>query len=160
MPSTGWVQPATEAVPVTSRPSPSVEAVGHHAASNRLDATFASDNSAGLDTTAAAAIAEANDGFSLAYGEDRWSDAAHRSIEEHFGSEVTAYFVSSGTAANVLAVGSLPQIGSQVICSAGAHLYNDEAGAIEALTRCSMRALPHHMGKMSAADWSVFSRAS
>ncbi|MFW6033490.1 MAG: threonine aldolase family protein [bacterium] len=113
-----------------------------------LDASFASDNSAGVAPEVAAALAAAGGGFCAAYGDDEASREAGRLLAEQFGPGIAAYFVGTGTAANVLAIGSLAQPGDQVLVASSAHAYNDEAGAIEALTRCAMRPLPHGAGKV------------
>lgn len=115
-----------------------------------LDASFTSDNSAGLHPRVRAAILDADRGFAGAYGDDEVSERARTRLSQVFGSEVAVQFASTGTAANLLAIATISSPGNQVLCSPVAHVLNDEGGAIESIARCSMRAVPHSQGKVDA----------
>jgi threonine aldolase len=92
---------------------------------------FASDNAAGVAPEILAAIAAANDGSALAYG----NDAATRRVElrfaELFEHEVAVFLVPTGTAANALAIAHLAPPWGAVLCHAEAHIATDECGAPE-----------------------------
>src|ERR671912_593059 len=64
--------------------------------------SFASDNNAGVHPKVLEAIAAANEGHVVAYGDDPYTDAAVELFREHFGKDVDVYFVFGGTGANVL----------------------------------------------------------
>lgn len=92
---------------------------------------FASDNAAGFCPEAAAALAEANVGYSPAYGEDRWTQQAADKIREVFETDCEVFFTFNGTAANSLALSALCASYHGVICTDVAHVETDECGGPE-----------------------------
>ena len=92
---------------------------------------FASDNYAGICPEALQAMAEANIGHALPYGEDGWTGRVCDMLREIFETDCEVFFVFNGTAANSLALASLCQPYHSVICSANAHVETDECGAPE-----------------------------
>jgi threonine aldolase len=92
---------------------------------------FASDNAVGVAPEILAAIAAANSGGALAYG----NDAVTRRVEQHFADlfehEVAVFLVPTGTAANALAIAHLAPPWGAVLCHAEAHIATDECGAPE-----------------------------
>jgi len=92
---------------------------------------FASDNAAGVAPEILAAIAAANVGSALAYG----NDAATRRVEQRFAElferEVAVFLVPTGTAANALAIAHLTPPWGAVLCHAEARIATDECGAPE-----------------------------
>jgi threonine aldolase len=94
---------------------------------------FFSDNAAAACPEALAAIAEANR-LDTAYDGDAWSRRLDDAFSELFETRVTALWVSTGTAANALALAALcPPFGS-IVCHRDAHIQNDECGAPEFYT--------------------------
>ncbi len=92
---------------------------------------FASDNYAGICPEAWAAMARANDGSCVAYGDDEWTARAANAFRDLFETDCEVFFVFNGTAANSLALASLCQSYHSVICAASAHVETDECGAPE-----------------------------
>jgi len=92
---------------------------------------FASDNYAGTCPEAWAALAAANAGHAISYGDDGHTEAACRAIAQLFGCDCDVYFVFNGTAANSLALAALCQSYHSVICPDSAHVETDECGAPE-----------------------------
>ena len=92
---------------------------------------FASDNYAGTCPEVWAALQQADQGLSPAYGADSWSTEACRKISDFFEAECDTYFVFNGTAANSLALASLCQSYHSVICHELAHVETDECGGPE-----------------------------
>jgi len=92
---------------------------------------FASDNTAGICPEAWASTAEANHGFSPAYGDDDWTRRAADRLRDLFETDCEVYFVFGGTAANSLSLAALCQSYHSVICHERAHLERDECGAPE-----------------------------
>jgi hypothetical protein len=90
---------------------------------------FISDNIAGASPKVMAAIAAANDGPASAYGTDGWTQAAERRIAEIFEREFAVFLVTSGTAANALALASLNRPWGAVITHDESHdyIYNGAA---------------------------------
>src|SRR5271157_2455629 len=68
---------------------------------------FASDNTAGIAPPILDAIARANDGSALAYGDDATTAGVERRLSELFERDVAAFLVPTGTAANALAIAQM-----------------------------------------------------
>src|SRR5437868_9148587 len=69
---------------------------------------FASDNVYGIHPKILAAIQAANQGTSPSYGYDDYSKRAEERLPEVFEKDVRAFLVTTGTAANGLALSELP----------------------------------------------------
>ncbi|MBV9484215.1 MAG: low specificity L-threonine aldolase [Acidobacteria bacterium] len=110
---------------------------------------FASDNNAGVHPQILNAIAEANQGHVVGYGEDPYTRSAVAKFEEHFGDEIEVFFVFNGTAANVLSLTALTRSYHAVLCTQSAHIYTDECGAPERFTGCKLIPVPSPGGKLT-----------
>jgi threonine aldolase len=110
---------------------------------------FASDNNAGVHPEILAAIARANKGHVVAYGDDPYTCSAIRKFEEHFGNDIAVFFTFNGTGANVLGLQALTRSFQSVLCSDYSHIYTDECGAPEKHTGCKLIPLPHQVGKIA-----------
>jgi threonine aldolase len=111
--------------------------------------SFASDNNAGVHPEVLDAIARANRGHVVAYGDDDYTRAAVKKFEEHFGSGIDVYFTFNGTGANVLGLQALNRPYHAVLCSDYAHIYTDECAAPEKHTGCKLIPLAHQDGKIT-----------
>lgn len=92
---------------------------------------FISDNTAGASAPVMAAIAAASDGNSPAYGTDAWTQRVERLFSELFEHEVAVFLVTSGTAANALALACLTRPWGAVLTHQESHAADDECGAPE-----------------------------
>jgi threonine aldolase len=92
---------------------------------------FGSDNYAGICPEAWAALAEANQGHAVSYGEDPWTARAADLIREVFETHCEVFFVFNGTAANALSLASTGQSYHSILCHEIAHVETDECGAPE-----------------------------
>jgi threonine aldolase len=89
---------------------------------------FFSDNAAPAHPAVIDAIAESNR-MDTAYDGDEWSSRLDGAFSDLFETKVRALWVTTGTAANCLALAALcPPFGG-IICHHDAHIENDEAGA-------------------------------
>ncbi|MFW2335457.1 threonine aldolase family protein [Ilumatobacter sp.] len=88
---------------------------------------FGSDNQAGASERVLAAITEAYRCHDDAYGDDHHTAAANEVLRATFDTDLEAYFVSSGTAANMLALSAMVQPWDGVICHHQAHVLLDES---------------------------------
>jgi threonine aldolase len=95
---------------------------------------FASDNAAGASPLVLEALLAANHGAVPAYGSDPYSTRAKTMLNDVFEREVTAFFVTTGTAANALALGALCPPWGAIFGHHHAHIANDECGAPEMFT--------------------------
>jgi threonine aldolase len=110
---------------------------------------FASDNYAGIHPEVLAAIAAANDGHQVAYGEDVYTARLQEVMAEHFGEGVEAFPVFNGTGANVIGLQSmLPRWGA-VICAQTAHINTDENAAPERVAGLKLLTVPTPDGKLT-----------
>ena len=111
--------------------------------------SFASDNNAGVHPEIIKAIAAANQGHVVGYGDDNYTAAAVRQFKHHFGEDVEVFFVFNGTAANCLSLKALTNSYHAVIRSEAAHIYVDECGAPEKFTGCKLIPIPTEDGKLT-----------
>ncbi len=110
---------------------------------------FASDNYAGVHPEILAAIAEANGGHQVAYGEDVYTAKLQEVVRQHFGERAEAFPVFNGTGANVTALTSvLPRWGA-VVATSTAHIHTDENGAPERISGLKLLTVPTPDGKLS-----------
>ena len=89
---------------------------------------FFSDNAARVHPKVMEAIAAA-DQVDTAYDGDEWSRRLDSAFSDLFGREVRAFWVTSGTAANCLALAALCPPYRGILCHEDAHIEVDEAGA-------------------------------
>lgn len=95
---------------------------------------FSSDTAAPAHPAILEALAEANTGPAPSYGADRWMAAAKAALCEAFETDLDMWLLSSGTAANALALSLVcPPLGA-IACHAEAHIERDERGAPEFYT--------------------------
>ncbi len=92
---------------------------------------FASDNTAGVAPEIMAALARANEGFTLGYGNDAWTKRAEQRIADAFNHDVAVSFVTTGTACNALAIAHFTPPWGAVLCHEDSHINTDECGAPE-----------------------------
>jgi threonine aldolase len=116
---------------------------------NQPTRSFASDNNAGVHPEIIEAIARANQGHVVAYGDDPYTRSAVAKFKEHFGPDIDVFFTFNGTGANVLGLQALNRPYHAVLCSDYAHIYTDECGAPEKHTGCKLIPLPHQDGKIT-----------
>ena len=89
---------------------------------------FFSDNAAAAHPKVIEAIERSNR-LDTAYDGDEWSGRLDAVFSDLFETEVRALWVTTGTAANCLALAALcPPFGG-IVCHKDAHIENDEAGA-------------------------------
>jgi threonine aldolase len=110
--------------------------------------SFASDNNAGVHPRVMQAIAAANDGHVIAYGDDLYTARALEKFHEHLGKDVEVFFVFGGTGANVLGLKAITQSHQAIICAETAHINVDECGAPEKFTGCKLLPVATPDGKI------------
>ncbi|MBA3511944.1 beta-eliminating lyase-related protein [Sphingomonas sp.] len=89
---------------------------------------FFSDNAAAAHPAVLDAIAASNR-LDTAYDGDEWSARLDSAFSDLFETRVRALWVTTGTAANCLALAALCPPHGGIICHRDAHIENDEAGA-------------------------------
>lgn len=110
---------------------------------------FASDNYSGIHPEVLDAIAAANGGHQIAYGEDAYTARLQEVFQSHFGDTAQAFPVFNGTGANVTGLQSmLPRWGA-VIAASTAHINVDEGGAPEKIGGFKLLTVPTDDGKLT-----------
>ncbi|MEO6944003.1 MAG: low specificity L-threonine aldolase [Lacisediminihabitans sp.] len=110
---------------------------------------FASDNYAGAHPAVLEAIATANGGHQIAYGEDVYTAKLQEVVKDHFGEQAEAFPVFNGTGANVLSLQSmLPRWGA-VVCTTTAHIHTDENAAPERVAGLKLLTVNTPDGKLT-----------
>lgn len=89
---------------------------------------FFSDNAAPVHPKVMEAIAAANR-VDTAYDGDEWSARLDGAFSDLFGTQVRAFWATTGTAANCLALAALCPPYRSTLCHKDAHIEVDEAGA-------------------------------
>jgi threonine aldolase len=109
---------------------------------------FASDNNAATHPLIMEALARANSGHAVGYGDDPLTQEAEASVASLFGPGYAVRFVLNGTGANVYALGCLAGHGDAIFCADCAHIVVDETGAPTAVTGAQLVSLPTVNGKL------------
>jgi threonine aldolase len=111
--------------------------------------SFGSDNHAGAHDAVVRALARANTADAAGYGADPWTGRAASALRAAFGARGGAYFVFTGTAANVLGLSLLLRPYEGVICAESAHVNVDECGAPERILGSKLLTVPTPDGKLT-----------
>jgi len=103
---------------------------------------FASDNYAGIHPEVLEAIARANAGHAVAYGDDDETARLAGLVRDHFGPQAEVFPVFNGTGANVVALQAMCRPWEAVICAESAHVNVDEGGAPEKVAGLKLWTVP------------------
>ena len=110
---------------------------------------FASDNYAGVHPEVLAAIAGANGGHQVSYGDDVYTERLHELAREQFGERAEVFPVFNGTGANVVSLTALLPRWGAVVATSTAHIHTDEGGAPEKMTGLKLYTVPTPDGKLT-----------
>lgn len=113
---------------------------------------FCSDNTAGVHPKILAALATANAGNAMPYGNDAITKRVEARLAEIFERECAVALVATGTAANVLALASLVPPWGAIYCHPDSHINTDECAAPEFYTGAKLVPIAGANGKMKAGD--------
>jgi threonine aldolase len=109
-----------------------------------------SDNATGVAPEIIRAIEAANAGTAMPYGNDDLTGQVEAKLSEVFETEVTAFPVGTGTAANVLCLSVMTPPFGVIYCHEGAHIHVDECGGAEFYTGgAKLCPLPGSRGKIA-----------
>lgn len=115
---------------------------------NLTGRSFGSDNHAGVHPEVLAAIAAANSGDAVAYGDDQLTRNVLDRLRAEFGAE-QAYLVFNGSAANIVGLSLMLRPYEAVICAESSHLNVDECGAAERVLGCKLLPVDTADGKLT-----------
>jgi threonine aldolase len=111
--------------------------------------SFGSDNHSGVHDKVFSALQEANSGYCPAYGDDPLTLETLERIEALFGGKCQAWFVMTGTGANVVSLQCLVDSFHAVTCPATAHINVDECGAVQKITQARLQPIATPDGKLT-----------
>jgi threonine aldolase len=118
--------------------------------------SFASDNAAGVSPAVIDALAAANEGPALAYGDDSWTRRAEAAMRSLFDAPVEMSLCWGGTGANVVGLATVLQPWQAVIAPDTAHIVVDECGAPTRFTGSTVITVPHDDGKLRRESMEPF----
>lgn len=112
---------------------------------------FCSDNVTAVAPEIMAALATANDGMAMPYGDDPLSQSLDKKFSELFETVVTIFPVATGSAANALALSAITPPFGAVYCHTQSHINVDECGAPEFYTGgAKLVTVPGNQAKIQA----------
>lgn len=114
-----------------------------------LNVQFGSDNHSNVHPGILKAIETANKGYTIAYGEDKYTEKAVEKFKKIFGKQIKVYFVYTGTAANILSLKTITKSYNSIICPETAHLNVHECCGPEKFTGCKIQTIPTKNGKLT-----------
>ncbi|MBM6594921.1 threonine aldolase family protein [Microvirga pudoricolor] len=118
---------------------------------------FGSDNIVGASAPVLEAIARHNGGAMAAYGNDDLTKSVKASFANIFERDVQVFFVTTGTAANALALASAVPPWGLCVCHREAHVIDDECGAPEFFMHgAKLSGLPVVGSKLEARDVAAY----
>jgi threonine aldolase len=114
---------------------------------------FCSDNVTGFAPEILDALARANRGAAMPYGQDELTAAVQRRFAEIFERDVAVFLVATGSSANALALSCLTPPFGAIYSHPLAHVAVDECGAPEFYSGgAKMVGIPGEHGKITAED--------
>ncbi len=114
---------------------------------------FSSDNATGICPEILEAMAAANAGSVMAYGNDEGTARMERALQALFETDCAVFPMTTGTIANALALAALVPPYGVVFCHRHAHIQEDECGAPELFTGgAKLTVLDGEHAKFTAAD--------
>ena len=120
---------------------------------------FKNDYSEGAHPLVLSRLIETNLEKQIGYGEDEYCAAARQKIAAACGKpNANVFFISGGTQTNATVISSLLRPYQGAIAADTGHINGHEAGAIEYRGH-KVLALPHHNGKLNAADVEAYLKA-
>ena len=127
---------------------------------NTVPMDFGSENTSPVHPAFVEAVVSANHGYATNFEADPWTERALTRLQDFFETkELSAFTVSTGTAANAIALGAMvPHYGS-ILCHWDAHIETDECGAPEMFSFGARQIpLPGEHGRMSVEALSTHLR--
>ncbi len=104
---------------------------------------------------------EANSGFAASYGDDHCSLNLNQKFSEVFEMDVNVFPVTSGTAANALALSALTPAYGKIFCHEMSHINTDECAAPEFFTGgAKLIPIASDTGKIDAGSFGDFIRGT
>ena len=112
-------------------------------------AGFGSDNHSGVHPDILNALRNVNEGYTVAYGLDDYTNHALGQLKEIFGKQTEIFFVYNGTAANILGLKNVTSSFHSILCAESAHLTVHECCGPENFIGCKLVNISTEDGKLT-----------
>lgn len=113
---------------------------------------FISDNNASAHPEVLSYLSHLSLEHQHAYAGDNITKQATMLFKKHFGEDLQVFFTQTGSASNLLALGSVTESHQAVICADSAHVNKDECGAIERLLGIKLLPISAKEGKITPSQ--------
>lgn len=114
---------------------------------------FASDNNSGVHPAVMEAMMQENKSYGIPYGEGDTSNRVRDIFRDLLGRDAEVYFVTTGTAANIIGLSGLLEPYEGVIGPTIAHIDNEECNALERFNGSRIFGIPvQDDGKIRVED--------
>ena len=111
---------------------------------------FASDNAGPAHPSVVEALAAANEGYAMGYGNDPITQAVQEKIREVFEApKAMVHLAATGTAANVILLATLANPWDSIFCTPMSHINMDECNAPEFYAQAKLAEVPATNAKMT-----------
>ena len=118
---------------------------------------FRSDNVHSVPDQIINALVDANKGTISSYGGDQLTKKACDLLSKTFNKDLSSFFVSTGTAANSLALSNITPPFGTIFCGEDSHIYLEECNAPEFFSNSAkLFPIPTGEGKIIAEDLSRY----
>jgi threonine aldolase len=112
-------------------------------------AGFGSDNHSGVHPDILTTLQNVNEGYTIAYGNDPYTERALKQLKDIFGKQSEIFFVYNGTAANILGLKNVTSSFHSIYCAESAHLTVHECCGPESFIGCKLVNIPTSDGKLT-----------
>ncbi len=110
---------------------------------------YVSDNNAPVHPRVMDALMRCNDEDVDSYGADDLTREVENQVRALFSGDPDVYFVTTGTAANIIGLAGMLKPWESVLCAETAHINTDECGAFERLTGNKILPVTTEDGKLT-----------
>ncbi|MBN1280153.1 MAG: aminotransferase class V-fold PLP-dependent enzyme [Candidatus Thermoplasmatota archaeon] len=114
-----------------------------------LNVAFGSDNHSGVHPAILTALSDVNEGYTIAYGADQYTEQAVTAMKKVFGKDAEVFFMYNGTATNILGLKAVMNSFQSVLCAETAHLTVHECCGPEQFIGCKLVNIPTPDGKLT-----------
>jgi threonine aldolase len=113
---------------------------------------YLSENTAPVHPEVVEAVVAANSGYATNFEAEAWTERTVARLKQAFACDLAAFTVSTGTAANAVALGAMTPPWGGILCHWDSHIETDECGAPEMFTAGARQiSLPGRHGKLDGA---------
>ncbi len=113
---------------------------------------FASDNNSGVHENIIKHLAKEASRYGTPYGDDETTKKAKSRIIELLGKDAEVYFVTTGTAANIIGLSSMMRPFESAVAAKTAHINVDECNALERFNGSKILTISSEHGKITRDD--------